>query len=160
LRNLIDGLAEKPQKTIRNEEQNGIGGLVECLACGAAMHKVQGLFRNEFFQYKLMSVVDNLCWIGVSDKVNMHYTTCKLFVSGSAPTIMEQLSNFLLSPEYVCEVEMEICNRNNFTKLDPQDYIDRVKIGKPEYLANDNYQNFLYQKIASSETERPTLSFV
>jgi len=73
---------------------------------------------------------------------------------------MEQLSNFLLSPEYVCEVEMEICNRSNFTKLDPQTFIDRVLIGKPEYLADDNFQNFLYQKIAASETERPTLSFV
>jgi len=44
------------------------------------MHKVQGLFRNEFFQYKLMSVINNLCYIGHLDKVNMHYTTCKQFV--------------------------------------------------------------------------------
>ena len=55
---------------------------------------------------------------------------------------------------------MELCDRGNYSLLEPQVYADRVLLGKPQYLADDNYQNFLYQQIASSKTERPTLSMV
>lgn len=71
-----------------NETQNGIFGLAECLACEAAFHKVQGLFRNEFFQHKLMSVVDDLCYITDIAQV-LALNTCNLFIYGSTPTIME-----------------------------------------------------------------------
>ena len=66
----------------------------------------------------------------------------------------------MLSPEYTCEVELEVCKSNNFKLLDPNDNAQKLLSKKPEYLRQDNFQNLMYQKIAADKTPRKTLSFV
>lgn len=73
---------------------------------------------------------------------------------------MENIANFLLSPEYSCQIEFGYCSRERYTLDYPQGYADRVLQTKPEYLKSDDFLNQMYSKIKSDPENRSTISLV
>ena len=123
-------------------ENNQMGAVASCAGCQGGMKLVQKLLRDEWVQVAVERLFDDLCWLATSA---IDHTTCSLYVLQAAPTIMNQLSEFLLSPEYTCEVELGYCAIANYKKLSPLDFAQEILSTKPAYLASDNYIDFLYK---------------
>ena len=134
-----------------------INTVLTCEACEGGFRIAQMLLRDSFMQNLLIKTGSDLCWLGW--KVIMH-DACALYVEQSAPTIMENLAAFLISPEYSCEVELGYCNREWYQLDTPEVYADRVLKSKPEYLKNDDFLNFMYNEINTDPSPRPTISAV
>ena len=64
-----------------------------------------------------------------------------MYVNQIVPPVFEQIAEFYLAPTFFCEVELSVCKAQNYVELPVQDYVDRVLASKPDYLANDDYQN-------------------
>lgn len=63
----------------------------------------------------------------------------------SAPTILNNLAELMVSPQYTCQVELSTCNREWYTRNTVQAYADRVLASKPSAIADDNFINDLYE---------------
>lgn len=99
----------------------------------------------------------DICWLLTS---YITHDACALYVLQAAPSIMDNLSDLLVSPEYSCEVELGYCNREWYELDTPENYANRVLKAKPEFLQNDNFLNFMYKEIAMDTKPRKTISLV
>jgi hypothetical protein len=67
----------------------------------------------------------------------------------SVPTIVQSVAQFLISPEYTCEIELKQCDTQWYTRDTVDAYAQRVLATKPESIADDNYLNSLYASMPS-----------
>ncbi len=73
----------------------------------------------------------DICWLLTS---YITHDACALYVLQAAPSILDNLSDLLVSPEYSCEVELGYCNREWYELDTPENYANRVLKAKPEFL--------------------------
>jgi hypothetical protein len=65
-----------------------------------------------------------------------------------AEVIIPTLTNFILSPDYLCSRVLSMCDPI-FKELDQNDFINRVLADKPEFLKSNNFVNDLYDSISA-----------
>jgi hypothetical protein len=70
--------------------------------------------------------------------------------------IIPVLADFLLSPDYMCNRALQVCNDVTFEVLDEKEYVDRVLSTKPENLANNDFIDNLYSSIKIQNAPRKT----
>lgn len=85
---------------------------------------------------------------------------CQLYVSGAVPTIAANLAQFILSPQYSCQVELGRCNRDWYTRDSVDEYADRVLATKPSSLVGDDFVNQLYHDIETEAHIRKNLEII
>lgn len=68
---------------------------------------------------------------------------CPGAVSEMADVIIPTLTNFILSPDYLCSRVLGMCDPV-FKELDYNEYIGRVLADKPESIKDNEYVNKLY----------------
>lgn len=95
------------------------------------MKLVQDVLRNSFVEAVVENFFVDLCWFG---RIIMDYDSCKGYVMGAAPPIFDGLTGFLLSPDYTCNYEISLCEREWYLPEPPQTDVDRILKSKPEYL--------------------------
>ena len=108
-------------------------------------------------QHLVEQLESDICWLGSSI---IDHDTCSLYGVQAAPAVMNNLAAFIVSPEYTCEVEFDYCNFQNYKKLEPHTYSERVLATKPAFLANDDFIDNMYKEIAFDKNERETISII
>lgn len=82
---------------------------------------------------------------------------CWGYIESSATTVVDSITGFILSPNYICEEVTFACSNREFTQMDPNDFISKVLTDKPKHLEDDMFVTNLHRKVASSNEERKTI---
>jgi hypothetical protein len=76
-------------------------------------------------------------------------------------TVLSNIVNFSLSPEFVCENLLPTCvGEREYRLLDENDYIRRMLLDKPLEIRNDDYIDNLYAKMRRDRSERKTFKML
>ena len=70
--------------------------------------------------------------------------------------IVPTLTNFVLSPDYLCAKIIESCDDVDFIELDAKEYVTRILKDKPDIIKNDDFIDSLYGKMKESNVPRKT----
>jgi hypothetical protein len=73
--------------------------------------------------------------------------------------VIHTLLQFDLQPDFVCEEVFPACHDDLYVELKVEDFAHRILSDKPDYIADDNFINNLYQSISGSQ-KRETFKMV
>ena len=81
--------------------------------------------------------------LGVLDAEHVCPSVVPLF----GDSVLDVLSNDLLTQLRFCSEFLGVCKNPHFYTLSLEDYKDRVLLDKPSFIKDDNYINTLYKEI-------------
>ena len=100
--------------------------------------------KNELFQVVLERMMDDFCYLG---RFSLYLTSCKRFSQHFVPGLLENLSEIILTPDYICST-MGMCERHPaYEPMNADDYIREILSDKPEYLKNNDFIDKLYEEM-------------
>ena len=115
--------------------------------------------KNELFQVVLERMMDDFCYVG---RFSLYLSSCKRFSQHFVPGLLENLSEIILTPDYICST-MGMCERHPaYEPMNADDYIRAILSDKPDYLKNDDFIDKLYEQIEDDgdKNQRKTISLI
>ncbi len=74
--------------------------------------------------------------------------------------VIESLTDGVLNPDYFCSSVLGYCASNEYNVTYAEDWVDELLETKPAFLANNDYVNKIYDKIAAAPQPRKILRAV
>ncbi len=121
------------------EQLGSVDTYLECQACKASVYALDSAIRTKVVTKALEQFGVLVC----NQIESLNHTVCPGAVTEMGDIIVPVLTNFLLSPDYLCSRVMKICT-DPFEVLDHKEFVTRILSDKPEFLKNNDFVHNLY----------------
>ena len=126
-----------------------------CSTCRSYVTTFDNIAMNRTVEFALEAVLSYACGVYVLD-----FETCWGMARSMGRLTVENAVEFILSPNYVCEEIIPVCQKKDYELLEPADYVSRILATKPDAIKGDDYINNVYTKISEDKSERKTIKLV
>ena len=124
---------------------------VTCSACHAYFGFVNLIASNDFIR----NIGEDLISYGCS--FYMNETVCSGAVHEMGDVLVPQMTEFLLTGNYSCSRLLGFCATPTWTTQNPEDYIRRLMLDKPQIIKNNDFVDNLYKQIKEDKSKRETV---
>ena len=104
-------------------------------------------------------MMDDFCYVS---RFSLYLTSCKRFSQHFVPGLMENLSEIILTPDYICSTIGSCEKQPKYEPMNADDYIRGILAEKPDYLKDNDFIDKLYKEheITSQNNSRKTISLI
>ena len=151
----------KPTKNLwdefwgEREVLNGLGSMFKCQSCALGMSALSSLLEVGFIHSGILDIAAAIC--EYSGAMNHRFHMCPLLVHQFGEPMFTVVEDYLLSKDRICNEHFGWCTSPVITPIDLDTVVDNILSTKPTHVQNDDYIQNLYEQMAQSTEERPTL---